>query len=65
MAVSKEWVTAWIDTNEGIEKRIARYEQEYGMSSEEFLEADERGDFPSMLVAFDWHLSLNYRGKGE
>lgn len=50
-----------VATDEEVEAAIKKYEQQFGMSSEEFLEQVRLGTAPDEAGIIDWKLLLKYR----
>lgn len=48
-------------TRSEIETQIAQYEEQFGMSSEEFLQQMEEGRTPDSFEAIDWAILLKHR----
>lgn len=60
-AITSEEYQGAIATDEEIEAAIKKHEQEFGMSSEEFLEQVRLGTAPDEAGIIDWKLLLKYR----
>ncbi len=65
--VSFAWAAQWrsgvgnaLMSKADTETRIARYEKQFGMSSEEFLEAWRDGTAPDTMETMDWSILLEY-----
>lgn len=48
-------------TQEELDERIKRYEEQFGMTSEEFLEKWNKGEAPDTFETMLWSTLLDYR----
>ena len=60
-AITAEEYQDAVATDEEVEAEIKKYEQQFGMSSEEFLEQMRLGTAPDEAGIIDWMLLLKYR----
>jgi len=51
----------YIMTDEDVEREIRAYEEQFGMSSEEFLSQKRKGEFPDIFEAIAWQVLLKHR----
>ncbi len=54
---------AAIMTNAELNAKIAKYEEQFGMTSKEFWEAWHNDAFPDSFEGMDWSILLRYRRK--
>jgi len=58
------WLRVLVSDKE-IEDRIARHEQQFGMSSEKFLKMWRDGTAPDLFETRDWNILLKHRRPSE